>query len=320
MLRIDVVIATQFRPQMLRRCLESLVTAAKGCSLRFIVSSSGSDEGYHEVFYDFPAIHIHSTNPLNAAAARNRALPFLQSEWVYFIDDDAHVEREFFSVFSKIALENPDSAVIGGPNLTCKEATEFQKTSGAVLASRFAASRCALRYTRKHPQQKRTGELSLISCNLFVKRKALEGLRFPENLRSNEENWLMQDLKANGHAFLYDPNLYVWHERRGNLYLFASQIYRYGFGRGQNMRLRPATAKLDFIVPSAALLIALFVLSINWLPWGGIFFAGYFATLSIAVLRLELSSLSSRLKGAALIPLIHVCYGCGVLRGLVDRG
>lgn len=318
---VDIVIATQDRPQMLKRCLQSLAAAAGPCSLRFIVSSSGNKDGYPEALAGFSVTHNHNVQPLNAAAARNRALDYLQSEWVYFIDDDAHVEPEFFAVFKKIAVENPETAVIGGPNLTCAEATEFQRTSGAVLASRFGASRCALRYTRKHPRQKRTGELSLISCNLFVKREAMEGLRFPENLHSNEENWLMQDLKANGHTFLYDPNLYVWHERRGNVRSFAKQIYRYGFGRGQNMRLRPSTVRLDFVVPSLALLAALFVLSFNWIPWGGIFFVTYFAALATAVWRLEeVSGLSSRLKSAALFPVIHICYGCGVLRGLVDRG
>jgi GT2 family glycosyltransferase len=316
---IDIVIATHQRPELFERCVRSL-TAAAAAPLRFLVCSSGSLKGYERTLSSLgnSLVHVHSEKPLNAAAARNRVLSSLASEWVYFIDDDAHVEADFFENFLRILDDCSGAAVIGGPNLTLETASEFQKTSGAVLASRFAASRCALRYTRKHPRQKRSGELSLISCNLFVRRDALRDLRFPENLRSNEENWLMQDLRAGGHRFVYDPELFVWHERRPNLRLFARQIYRYGFGRGQNMRLRPSSARIDFLIPSVALILSAVSVS-TWSAWStGILFSIYLAALTAAVLRLDLSSgPRGRLQSAFLIPLVHVCYGCGVLRGLV---
>ncbi|MGE3759943.1 MAG: glycosyltransferase, partial [Pseudobdellovibrionaceae bacterium] len=113
MLAVDVVIATQYRPKLLKRCLHSLREASGPCSLRFVVSSSGSSEYYGDIFAGSQVVHTHSDVPLNAAAARNRALPHLQSEWVYFIDDDAHVEADFFSVFARLVFENPEAAVIG---------------------------------------------------------------------------------------------------------------------------------------------------------------------------------------------------------------
>lgn len=79
-----------------------------------------------------------------------------------------------FERFQKVHLAAPQATVVGGPNLTCPTLAEFQRASGAVLGSRFAASHCAARYKIKQGRSRVCGEESLISCNLFVARAAVE--------------------------------------------------------------------------------------------------------------------------------------------------
>jgi glycosyltransferase involved in cell wall biosynthesis len=335
-LQIDVVIASFLRPQHLHRCLLSVMSAAReSMQIRFLISSSGGNgetsallARLQDEYPGFEMIHLHSVAPLGAAAARNRALVLAHAEWIYFIDDDAYVDPDFLEKFLELAKSSPMAAVIGGPNLTDRMSSPFQRASGAVLGSRFAASHSATRYALKRGHRRFIcGEESLISCSLFVRGRALKGLSFAEHLQSNEENWLLQDLQLAGHFFLYDASLYVWHERRPNVKLFTLQVYRYGVGRGQNMRGRPLTARYFHLLPSLSLLLTSICLAISpWSPrllelWLGLFVL-YALTGMAAVLRLEFherGSLRLRVMSGFLFPIIHVSYGLGVLRGLAAQ-
>ncbi|MGZ6480571.1 MAG: glycosyltransferase [Bdellovibrionales bacterium] len=335
---IDVVIATAHRHRLLRRCILSVMSAAKNVlgktQLRFLISTSGDDPDtlllIAQLRKDFPEFefqHQHSEVPLSAAAARNRILPLCAAEWLYFIDDDAYIDEDFFIKFRESVAAFPAAAAIGGPNLTDDLSSPFQKASGAVLGSRFAAARSSARYTSKRKKRLACGEESLISCSLFVRARALEGLTFPEHLHTAEENWLMQDMIMRGHFFVYDADLFVWHERRASLGLFILQIYRYGLGRGQNMRHRPFTIRYYHILPSLSLILTTVCLAMSpWQPWLQQLWLGLLLSYALigaaATLRLEFrdkAGVPLRLMSAFLFPLVHISYGLGVLRGLVAQ-
>jgi hypothetical protein len=265
--------------------------------------------------------------PLSSSAARNFLLPFADAAWLFFIDDDAYVEADFFECFSKSRREFPAALVIGGPNLTPAESSRFQRASGAALSSRFGASRSSARYAPRRNEAQLCGEEYLILCNLFISRQVTPNLKFPETLICNEENWLLQDLERLGHQFVYDPHLCVLHERRRSLKEFATQIHRYGIGRGQVLRFRPTTARVFHLLPPLSLIFSLLAIATwPWMTafafvWAGLL-AVYAAFWIVATIRMRTRTLESAivcLNGAALFPLIHLAYGFGVLRGLVER-
>jgi glycosyltransferase involved in cell wall biosynthesis len=323
-LSIDIIVPTQNRSSLLRRCLLSLFAAARNAeiSVRVLVCASGADPGTRREAEKLQSLGIPVyfewvEKPLSAAASRNRLLKYARAEWLFFIDDDAYVDPDFFLRFLN-ALENfAEADVIGGPNLTPPNSDFFQNVSGTALSSRFAAANSAVRYTIRDAKAFYCGEESLILCDLFVRRHAMADIEFPEHLVCNEENWLLQDLAARKCQMVYAPQIFVWHERRPNLKSFAIQVHRYGIGRGQNLRQRPRTARLFHVLPSACLLVTLAALAagptLGWTVWAWLILAGvYSSVLFILAWRLSLAA-------GMLIPLIHFAYGLGVLRGLVKR-
>ena len=150
-------------------------------------------------------------------------------------------------------------------------------------------------------------------------------ISFPEQLSSNEENVLMQDLTSLGLRLVYSPQLWVWHQRRTYPNQFLKQVFRYGVGRGQNSKLRPDSTKLFHLVPSACLIftaVALVALPISdapleiWLLLSACYITFCIsAMLRMFVVRKQRAAVS--LVGGSLIPFIHISYGLGVFKGLM---
>lgn len=343
-LSLDVVLASYNRPAQLRQCIESLVAAfASGSNIyrfRILVALRESDfdsvllmQNLKRTIAEIECSTF--ANIESPGSARNRLLEKSDAEWLFFIDDDAFVDADFFARFAQLISANLTSAnhfpkVIGGPNLTPPQSSPFQIASGITLASRFGSFVSAARYCAEKFRAGRCGEEALSSCNLFVHRSALQNRKFPEHLCSNEENWLLQDLREAGHDLLYTPSLFVWHERRPQLSEFLHQIFRYGVGRGQNLKSRPSTFRFFHIIPSIALLFSILTFSMwlsfsTWLP---ITLLGY-AWLSLALVYIFLWIVTvARMKliysestpvcliGGLLLPMVHTSYGLGVLKGI----
>lgn len=264
---------------------------------------------------------------LSPARARNYLLSKSTAEWRLFIDDDAFVEPDFFERFFQVLEQSPSAGVIGGPNLTPAGSSLIQRATGVALSSRFGAWSCSARYAPRLPLTVSCDERILISCNLFVRREAMEDLQFPLALKSNEENWVLQDLMCRRQLMVYAPQLFVWHHRRGSLEALAAQMHTYGIGRGQNLRRRPWTARFFYVVP--ALTVVLTAVAVAGLPWRSelvwiwIALAIAYVVLWVAAstrLRSRGEDRRARFVGAALFPVIHLAYGLGVLRGLVSSG
>ena len=340
MLKLEAVLITHNRPDLLEQCLASLESAVDlvkdQIQLKILIGingpsriswpvlesrlEKGSTAQTASITYEILSI----SSPLRPSAARNRVLSLAQGEWLFFIDDDAFIGPDFFMTFLATLRREPNCSVIGGPNLTPLGSTLFQKASGAALSSRFGASASCVRYKPRSIESRRCGDESLILCNMFVKTEAMRSVHFPEGLICNEENWILQDLNNRGELFLYEPSLWVWHERRKHPLAFAAQIHKYGIGRGQNLRLRPTTLEFRHVIPAFCVLFTVVSIAVmNWLPAVGqawlVFLLIYLAIWTGATARLKAVAserLDVCLLGGLLFPIIHVTYGTGVIRGL----
>jgi glycosyltransferase involved in cell wall biosynthesis len=310
--------------------VESLIVAARSCSqieLDIAIAINGSDDESFEVAQRLAQTHtkqvriIRKFEPaLSPAGARNQMLRELNSPWVLFIDDDAFIDPGFFQQFDQSQRRFENASAIGGPNLTPMGSTAFQKTVGLVMQSRLATYMSSSRY-RKAGKARACDERDLILCNLFVRKDALGDSPFPDDFQCAEENWLIQTLTAQGRQVVHDPDLCVWHERRDELKKFSSQVFKYGFGRGQNIRRRPKTARIAHLIPSFCLVLAVLsllrVAVVGRIHLGfGILFGVYILLCWVAASR-QADRFAGRFQVAALFPVVHICYGAGVIAGLL---
>jgi GT2 family glycosyltransferase len=316
---LSIVIITHRRLALLTRCLESVLAASRALAADVVVLVNGTDaptvEFLRQVAEREPSIDVLAIPAASLAGARNAAMRHAKGDVIYFLDDDVTVASDLFTRALRVFGERPDAGVVGGPNLTPPDSGRFERAVGAVLESPFGSGGVHRRYRRAGGIDT-VDDRSLILCNLAIRRQAFGGVAdpFPEHVVSNEENILLGGLASRGVRMLHDPDLIVFHARRGTLGAFCSQIFRYGRGRWQNTLAVPGSLSPMFLIPVA------FLLYLVVLP----FVANGLTLVPLAVyafLLLGFSLVEARRAGdpwtlplfLVLFPACHLSYAVGFL-------
>jgi succinoglycan biosynthesis protein ExoA len=161
----------------------------------------------------------------------------------------------------------------------------------------------------------------------FIERQAFEKIGgFDVRLACNEDDEFNARLRSSGRVVWYEPSLVVSYHPRERLGDLFAQYFRYG-------RWKPAVARLGspgylrwrHVVPTVAVLTAAAAPGlIQLLPASRIPLLALGSTyLGLAVAegwRMGRRHGASPWRTAATFPVVHVAYGAGFLRGLVDRG
>lgn len=315
---ISVCILSGRRPALLERCLASLQSQLDPPPFEVLVGADGDGAVRAFVLDRFPDATVVSLEGQRLGAARNVLVERARGELLLFVDDDVTVEPGLLRRLADLAQSRPDVVVFGGPNETPPSSSWFQVVQGAVLASIVGSGPVRRRYG-PHPAG-RADERWFILCNLSVRRHAM--LPFPDELVGGEENAVLSEMSRRGLRMHYEPALVVYHQRRDTLRGFADQMYKYGLGRGSVMRRDPRQLRPAYLVPSAFLVYLLLVpalatASLAWLlplaVYAGAVVAG---GLKIAY---SLEKAAAAPVASVLFVVLHVCYGAGVLSGLVVR-
>jgi MoaA/NifB/PqqE/SkfB family radical SAM enzyme len=139
-------------------------------------------------------------------------------EWIGYIDSDCRPCDGWLGAFWRRAERHRGDAgvvALAGPNVTPPEDGWGQQISGLALGSPFAMGKGAFRY-RAGGRVRETDNAG--TCNLFVRRAALEAVGgFDESLVVSEDVKLCIDLVRAGGRIVFDPEVAVFHHRRGPL-------------------------------------------------------------------------------------------------------
>lgn len=248
---------------------------------------------------------------------RNRAAADAAGEILYFLDDDSRVSAGFLDRVAR-HYADPAVAAAGGPSLTPDTDTPLQQAFGMAFASVIGGGGMRNRY-RRTGSVRPTCDRELILCNLSFRRELfLQYGGFDERLYPNEENELMERVRGGGGVLIHDPDLAVQRSQRPTLKAFCRQLFGYGRGRGEQTVVSGIIKPITF-VPSLfvlyLLLLPLLRKPVYYLP-----FLCYLLMIgSIAVLKtLKSGRPRSALLLPVVFPLFHICYGAGLLRGLVS--
>ncbi len=257
---------------------------------------------------------------------RNLAAQEARGEILYFLDDDSVVDSEALNCLSR-AFAAMDTVVVGGPNLCPEDARPLQRVFAALMGSWLVSGPSCARY-RRVGAERSTSEKELILCNMAVRRSEFERLGgFDESLYPNEENAFLDRLASEGRRLWYDPDLIVYRYPRRTIAAFLLMFFRYGRGRGEQVRRHPSRGSLPNFVP------ALFVLYLSVLatacavseepaallrsPAAWPFWL-YFAFLGGFLLKVALTQgMLAGVLAAPLMGLAHFVYGAGLWKGLL---
>ncbi|WP_291124897.1 glycosyltransferase family 2 protein [Flavobacterium sp. UBA6031] len=108
---ISIVIPTYNRQKSLNKCLSCINAQTKLSSLENIYLVNDGQSSIEDIAnkYDFLSsrIIILKTNGIGPAAARNKAIEFIKSKYVAFLDDDSYPQISWLFSCEKLFDENP---------------------------------------------------------------------------------------------------------------------------------------------------------------------------------------------------------------------
>jgi GT2 family glycosyltransferase len=319
---ISICILAGHGLESLEACLESLGAQASPPSFELLVGGNPTPEAVSAVRRQFPAAQICHTGRRLPGAARNPLIERARGELLLFLDDDVTAPPELLRRLVDTAARHPEASVFGGPNDTPPNSSRFQAVQGAVLSSLVGSGPVSRRYGAR--QAGFADERWFTLCNLAVRRRVM--LPFVDELVCAEENDLLATLRRRGEPMRYEPSLRVFHARRVSPRSFARQMFKYGRGRGQLLARRPTTIRAAYLAP-VALLLYLVAVPVSIVVGASAVLVlsplALYAGLTIAT-ALRVGWMLRRPAGAvvapALILALHICYGAGILRGLLSRG
>ena len=274
-------------------------------------------EGLRAADYPVDAWEVLVAEGCCPSRQRNAGAAQASGEVIYFLDDDSLVSPGFLD---RAARHYADGAVaaVGGPSLTPATDTPLQQTFGMAFASLLGGGGMRNRY-RLTGDVRPTCDRELILCNLSFRRDIfLRYGGFDERLYPNEENELMERVRRGGGVLIHDPALAMQRSQRPTLRAFCRQLFSYGRGRGEQTVISGIVKPITF-VPT------LFVLYLLLLPLARkpVY---YLPLLCYLVMIGSISACKAvtdaRPRAALLLPVVfplfHVCYGLGLVRGIVS--
>jgi Glycosyl transferase family group 2 len=247
---------------------------------------------------------------------RNMAAGTATGEILYFLDDDSRVAPDFLHLAAR-HFDDPAVAVVGGPSLTPETDSLLQHAFGMTFSSIMGGGGMRNRY-RQTGIPRSTSDRELILCNLAFRREQFLLMGgFDERLYPNEENELMDRIRGEGGLLIHDPELGVHRSQRPTIGAFCRQLHGYGRGRGEQTLISGVIKPVTF-VPSLFVLYLLLVPVLRS-PLYSLPLVCYLLLLVVAAI---VETAGSRRPMAALMlpvvmPLFHLCYGAGVIRGVL---
>ena len=256
MFYFSVVIITHDREKELFNCLNSLRPGYKNWDL--LILANGKKLSQEIINYALSINEktkfLSSEFKLLPGAARNFLITQTESEWIFFIDDDCYVLPGYWEKVYQY-LQNPAVDILGGPDTMAINESTFSTSLSLVLSSPFCTGPTYPRHTPVGKQLVLADEKKITSCNLWIRKKVIEGHTFPENFKRAEEIHLLKILKSEGKKIYYAPDLFVGHFRRKNFNALIKPTFFAGYYRSLSARQFNGDNSLFFWLPSIFVLL-----------------------------------------------------------------
>ncbi len=245
--RTRVVVATRDRPEMLARCLDSLLAqdhpdfeivvvdnAPSSGETRTLIASRYADDGrVHYALEPIPGL----------ANAHNRGLAGLDAELVAFTDDDVVADRQWLSRLTAPFSESHEIGCVSGGIVPAELETRAQYWTEQHGAFLKGVQRRDFDLRANHPQSPlfpyAAGQLGS-GANMAFSRAAIEAIggRFDPALgagtptRGGDDLAAFADVILAGYRLVYLPHALVWHYHRRGSDGMKRQAFGYGMGLG----------------------------------------------------------------------------------------
>lgn len=238
---VSIIVAVKKDNPNLRECIESCLKLNYPDFEILVLPDN-------DLILSYPKTRVIPTGELTPPLKRDMALSQAQGEILAFLDDDAYPDKDWLAKALR-HFEFPEIAAVGGPAVTPDADSLRQKASGQVYSSYLMSGQYVYRYL---PKGERFVD-DYPSCNFLVRKSVMRELGgFNTRFWPGEDTFLclkiVRDLKK---KIIYDPQVLVYHHRRGLFKGHLKQIANYALHRGYFVKRFPETSfRLTYFLPS----------------------------------------------------------------------
>jgi len=269
----------------------------------------------------FPKSKVIVTGPVVPALKRNQAIFSADSEFLASIDSDAYPAKDWLSKALPL-FEDETVCAVGGPNLIPPEADVLEKAAHDITYSRLGL---ATAYYKKEYKPGLSEVKELASSNLILRRTDVLKTRGYDTTRlTGEDSVLCFDLtRATGKKIISSPRVRVYHHRHK---LFRPHLRKTFLQAEDKVKvlLRPFELRnIIYFIPAFFVLYLVAGTLLSLVSPG--ILRVFVVSLAAYFLLVLLDSLRSRSVVRSLLflvglPLTHIAYGLGYIRGIFRRG
>ena len=320
---VSVVVVVKNGKRTISKCLESLlIQDFPKEKYEIVVVDGGSTDGTQEIVRKYSVRLIVDENG-TIAHSRNVGVQVSKGSYVAFTDSDCIVERKWLrTLVEALKKEREDTVAVGGPNFVPEHDPPIGRLIGYMQETFLGSGGSPQSYTITKPKY----VYSLPNCNVMYRKKILLKEKFDSNFNVGEDCELNFRLRRKGYKFLYLPNAVVWHSRVSNVKEFLRKMFFYGVAMARVIRKHRKIVRWYAFLPSLgilALIVGLPIISRFFSPAihiYGVAFLIYFGMLLVSTMQVYLKCKSMlSLLTLILLPLQHIAYGIGFLRGILEK-
>lgn len=313
----SIIVAVGRTDKLLDNCVASLVNQdfPKSKYEIILVTDNKIEKAYGK---NVKILFSHSVDP---ASKRNFGSKKSLGRYLAYIDDDATAPPGWLRLAGQILKKNGKVAGVGGPNILAPGSSILEILSDEVLRSPLSGQRCFCRDNQGRTIA-RAGDLT--TCNLFIKKEVFDRTGgFPTIMGYGGEDaeFILRGMARFGFTFVYDPDLYVYHQRRKFGLSFLKQRFLIKRGTGKLIVVYPQKYLFNFKV--LAFLFSFTGLLVCLLVQPGIFLLGIFVYWAATTL---LALWAAVLRGRPWLVLVlppalfvtHLVYYLAILVGMLN--
>jgi glycosyltransferase involved in cell wall biosynthesis len=321
---VSVIVVAKNEEKNISKCLDSLIAQDfPKDRYEVIVVDGASSDRTREISQRYP-VRLIRLDRGGISYQRNVGLEVAEGRYVAFTDADCIVGKTWLRKLVEQVERTDESVVaVGGPNLVFSDDPPLSRIIGYTQGTFLGSGGSPQSYEIAKP----TYVNSIPNCNILYKKEVVAKEKYDEGLSVGDDCDLNFRLRQKGYRFLYSPDIVVWHHRPDGFQSFARKVFSYGEAVGRITRKHRKLVRWYAFVAAFAVLAVIFCYPIIKFLYPAAYIYIFAAILYLTALAVSTARVYERYKALkslltmVLLPLQHLLYGLGFLKGLlVARG
>jgi succinoglycan biosynthesis protein ExoA len=310
-LRVSVVIPARDE----REALPALIRSIEAQSLapdEVIVADGMSQDGTREWLVEAcaerPWLRMVDNPARTISPALNTAIAAAQGPLVARMDAHAVYAEDYLQQLVQV-FESDETVVAAGGMMRTEGRGPWGAAIATVLRRRFGLGGAG------HRVGGASGPVDHTFSPMYRKQAVIDVGGFDESMLANEDFELDHRLRqAGGTVWLEASATCTWFTR-DSLPDTARQMRRYGSFKARTLWLWPRSLRMRQLAPPS-LILGLVLAPIHSRRLGGGLWTAYLGTCGILAVRAARADGSSAIRAAAVVPVVHLSWGAGLLAGI----